>query len=117
MQAALPLDARVLGWDSAALVLPSYGVKVVAFPRPMPLSPSDAARQADVGRFFRRNTSDCDRGAIAMRWGATHVAWLTPELGRPVQRELTRHGAVTAPVGWWRITAAPPPCSAAPAGR
>lgn len=112
----LPPDARVLGYDSAALVLPAYGVHVAAFPRPMPLSPSDAARQADYRRFFAPTTSPCDRQAIVARWGVTHVAWLRHELRPDVVRQLSRQGAVVAPLSDWRIIRAPLTCQLDPVG-
>lgn len=106
--ATLPATARILGWDSAALVMPSHGVLVAAFPRPMPLSPSDAVRQADYRRFFRRGTPTCERLAIARRWDATHVAFLTNELKWRVQRELRRFGPATSPAPRWRVIPVPP---------
>ncbi len=105
--AALPADSRVLGWDSAALVMPSHGVLVASFPRPMPLSPSDSARQADYRRFFEPVASTCERLAIAHRWRATHIAYLTNELDGRVQRELKRFGPATSPLAPWRIIKVP----------
>jgi hypothetical protein len=107
-----PSNARILGWDSAALVLPSYGVKVVAFPRPMPLSPSDALRQADVQRFFNPRASSCERHAIAVRWGATHIAYLTRELRPVVQAQLrSEFGPALTPSEPWRVIALSAPQS------
>lgn len=105
--ATLPTGARVLGWDSAALVMPSHGVLVAAFPRPMPLSPSDSARQADYRRFFEPAASTCARLAIARRWNVTHIAYLTNELDGRVQRALKRFGPATSPVSPWRIIPVP----------
>lgn len=107
--ATLPPGARVLGWDSAALVMPSHGVLVAAFPRPMPLSPSDYARQADYRRFFAPGTPTCERLAIARRWGATRIAWLTMELDEQTQRELAALGPATSPASPWRIVPVPGP--------
>ena len=101
--ATLPPGARILGWDSAALVMPSHGVKVAAFPRPMPLSPSDPARQADYARFFARGTPHCERLAIVRRWHVTHIAYLTIELDQRVQRELQAMGPATSPISPWRL--------------
>jgi hypothetical protein len=106
--ATLPSDARILGWDSAALVMPSHGVLVAAFPRPMPLSPSDSARQTDYRRFFARGTAFCTRLAIARRWDATHIAYLTDELKRSVQSELTAFGPAASPSAQWRLIRVPP---------
>ncbi len=103
VRAAFPADARVLGWDSAALVLPAYGVRVVAFPRPMPLSPSDRQRQADYRRFFTRGVSTRERRMIADRWGTTHIAYLGYELPKSVQRELDNIGHPTSRTGPWVI--------------
>jgi hypothetical protein len=110
VRAALPPGARILGWDSAALVMPAYGFQVVAFPRPMPLSPSDVRRQADYRRFFTPGVSPCERRTIAHRWSTTHIAYLTHELHPYVQRELRALGTAISPVGPWRIIVAPPPC-------
>ncbi|MES2443024.1 MAG: hypothetical protein V4574_09350 [Pseudomonadota bacterium] len=107
--ATLPPGARVLGWDSAALVMPAHGVLVAAFPRPMPLSPSDSARQADYRRFFAPGTPTCERLAIARRRHATHIAWLTIELDDRVQQELRAFGPAAAPAEPWRIVPVPPP--------
>lgn len=106
----LPVQARVLGFDSAALVLPAFGVRVAAFPRPMPLSPDDAARQADYRRFFSLHTNACERRAIAVRWGVTHVVWLSHELPDWMARELGRQGTVIAPLPEWRVIRAPLSC-------
>jgi len=99
--AGLPSDARILGWDSAALVMPSYGVLVASFPRPMPLSRTDAARQTDYRRFFMPGVAKCERLAIVRRWGATHVAYLDNELDERVQRELAGFGGATSPTAPW----------------
>ncbi|TPG56376.1 hypothetical protein EAH76_02120 [Sphingomonas glacialis] len=107
--ATLPPSARILGWESAALVMPSHGLYVVALPRPMPLSPSDAARQADYRRFFAPGTSTCRRLTIAHRWGATHVAYLTNELNKRTQRELVAFGRATSPIAPWRVIRVPAP--------
>jgi hypothetical protein len=101
--ASLPPGARVLGWDSAALLMPSHGVLVASFPRPMPLSPTDAARQADYRRFFTPGVANCERKAIARRWGATHIAYLDNELDQRVQRELAGFGPITSPVAPWAL--------------
>lgn len=101
--ASLPPGARILGWDSAALVMPSHGVLVASFPRPMPLSPTDAARQADYRRFFTPGVANCERRAIARRWGATYIAYLDNELDARVQRELAGFGPITSPVAPWAL--------------
>lgn len=101
--ATLPADARPFGFDSAALVMPSHGFKVVAFPRPMPFSPSDEARQADYRRFFSTGVPDAERLAIARRQGATHVLYLTNEVTIEQHRELGRLGPAVNPVGRWRV--------------
>ncbi|WP_066806795.1 hypothetical protein [Sphingomonas asaccharolytica] len=101
--ASLPPGARILGWDSAALVMPSHGVLVASFPRPMPLSPTDAARQADYRRFFTSGVANCERRAIARRWGATHIAYLDNELDERVQRELAGFGPITSPIAPWAL--------------
>ena len=105
--ASLPPDARILGWDSAALVMPSHGVLVASFPRPMPLSPTDSARQADYRRFFSPGAAKCERLAIARRWGATHIAYLHNELDERVQRELAGFGAITSPAMPWVLISVP----------
>jgi hypothetical protein len=105
----LPPSARILGWESAALVMPSHGVQVVAIPRPMPLSPSDAARQADYRRFFAPETSTCRRLVIAYHWRATHIAYLSNELSKRVQRELVAFGPATSPIAPWRLIRVPRP--------
>ncbi len=107
---ALPPDARVMGFESAALVLPAYGVHVVAFPRPMPLSPTDAARQADYWRFFSPGTSACVRRAIAVHWRATHIVWLAHELPDAVAAGLERQGAAPMRIAGWRVIRAPVDC-------
>ena len=117
VHAALPPGARVIGWDSAALVMPAFGTTVAAFPRPMPLSPTDAARQADVRRFFDYRLPDCDRRAIAARWGATRAVWLVHEVGPRIQRRLAAWGPVATPVGRWRVVAIPRPCVGASSTR
>lgn len=109
--ATLPPGARILGWDSAALVMPSHGVLVAAFPRPMPLSPSDSARQADYRRFFAPGTTTCERLAIARRWRATHIAYLTNELDDRVQGELAALGPAASPSPPWRIIPVPGPAA------
>jgi len=105
--ASLPPGARLLGWDSAALVMPSHGVLVVSFPRPMPLSPTDPARQADYRRFFTPGVTRCERLAIARRWGATHIAYLDNELDERVQRELAGFGPITSPIAPWAVITVP----------
>lgn len=105
--ATLPPDARVLGWDSAALVMPSHAVLVAAFPRPMPLSPSDFARQADYRHFFAPGTPTCERVSIARHWGVTHIAYLTNELDERTQRELAALGPATSPIAPWQLIQVP----------
>jgi hypothetical protein len=102
----LPTGARVMGWNSAALVLPAFGVPVVAFPRPMVFSPTDADRQEDYRRFFWVEVPTSERLAIASRWGATHVAYLPHELPHVIEREVETLGPVTS-VGPWRIVLLP----------
>lgn len=105
----LPPGARLIAWDSAALVLPAFGVPVVAYPRPMVYSLTDPERQADNRRFFAAGVPTGERRAIAAQWGATHVAYLTNELPLVVQEQLEPLGAARSPIGPWRVIALPPP--------
>ncbi len=103
MRDYLPADARPIGYENAALVLPSFGIKVVVFPRPMPFSPTGDARQADYHRFFSLGTSAQERRAIAARWGATHVVYLTHETPPALQKDLATLGRVVVVGGPWRV--------------
>ena len=102
----LPRDAYPIGYSSAALVLPTFGFHVAVFPRPMPFSPSDDARQADYQRFFeKRGVSLAERQAIIRRWGATHIVYLANETTPRQQRDLLQFGPARSPAGYWRVIA------------
>ena len=109
MRDYLPANARPIGLGNSTLVLPSFGIKVAVFPRPMPFSPTGDARQADHHRFFSLGTSVQERRAIAARWGATHLVYLDHEAPLALQRDLASLGRVVAVGGPWRAISLAPP--------
>jgi len=67
---AIGPDDIVLADPAAALVLPAFTGKVVAYPRPLAFVPDAAARRLDAALFFDPATPDAGRQRIARRYGA-----------------------------------------------
>lgn len=68
-------DAVILGYQEAAYPPQALGVKVVAIPRPFPLTPDMAERQAAAFEFFQPETTRSEREAIIERYNATHILY------------------------------------------
>jgi len=81
--------------ENIVFPLQSTGVRVVSIPRPEPVAPSLAARQAATDRFFDSHTSEAERRKLISRWQATHAVFTTTDLQAATIDDLRKLGSHT----------------------
>lgn len=100
-------DAVILGYQEAAYPPQALGVRVVSIPRPFPLTPDMAERQAAAFGFFQPQTTRREREAIIARYNATHILYRNWEVDPRAAGALAAFGEATAVGGLTLITLAP----------
>lgn len=95
MAEAIGLGSIVFATENIVFPLQSTGIRVVSIPRPEPVAPSLAARQAATDRFFDRQTSQPERRKLIARWQATHAAFTTTDLQAATINDLRKLGSHT----------------------
>lgn len=93
MAEAIGPGSVVFATENIVFPLQSTGIRVVSIPRPEPVAPSLAARQAATDRFFSNQTSEAERRALITRWQATHAAFTTTDLPETTINDLRKLGS------------------------
>lgn len=95
LAALLPVGSVAFATENIVFPLQSTGRRVVSIPRPEPVAPSLATRQAATDLFFDDRTNNTERLKLIARWQATHAVFAATDLQPKVVAALRKLGAST----------------------